>query len=729
MAEPLHIAVQRGWALPYFAAAAMVLLFVALVQSRGRGPVRRSFLGVLSAIAAAVASWGVVRVTQQPTVALWAGRSTLAIAAWLAPGSIAFATTLLDQPRPRLLRFGWALAALASLAALCTPWVVVSVRASRFGLMVQAGPLYQALLLELGVSLAAPILIAARLGRERRPIARRRLQLVMSSTMISSLALLDISAPLGLELPPLGWLPLLVSSTLLFLGVVRYRLLDVRLAAWRFLLWLLLTASGALPFTALAILLVRGATPGRPLTALFLGGALLLGMRLWIALVQPRVDRLVGQRRRNLALEMAALEGQLGTLKSVTEVGRAVDRFLAALGRRLAALVVIDGRGRPQLALSAWGAVPVPTRDSPLLHELQRARAPISVDEVRGPARLEIERACVRWGAEYLAPLVDGESLLGLLAVSPQQHGGTARIDEVEALDRVCVVATGALASARLYEQLQALSQELEHKAAARAKSLEKALDDLRGAEARLVANEKLATLGQIVAGVAADLREQVSAVFEHASRLRAHAEVLRRAGEEAKLAADPAFDEIVRDLPSLLDAVGEGARRASAIAQDLYGFAPAAERAAERRSLPLHAVVDSTLTLLGAQLRGITLLRSYDDSLPDVPVEPGPIGQVILNLVLNAAEAMRGKGKLALGTRRVDAATCELWVEDDGPGIPLELQSRIFEPFFTTKGHAAGTGLGLSVSFGIVERHRGRILVESAPGRGSTFRVQLPMT
>ena len=120
--------------------------------------------------------------------------------------------------------------------------------------------------------------------------------------------------------------------------------------------------------------------------------------------------------------------------------------------------------------------------------------------------------------------------------------------------------------------------------------------------------------------------------------------------------------------------------------------------------------------------------LRRYDHSLPDVPVEPGPMGQVVLNLVLNAAQAMNGRGRLTVGTRGLDSATCELFVTDDGPGIPPEVQARIFEPFFTTKGPSAGTGLGLSVSFGIVERHGGQVVVDSSPA-GSTFRVRLPMT
>jgi signal transduction histidine kinase len=717
-----------AWALPYFASGALVCVFAWLVLARGRGAVRRPMVGLLATVAGSLFAWGMLRVAGDAALALWAGRAGLAVGAWSTPAALAFGSALLDEPRPLRLKLSLAGAALSTLVALLTPWALAGAHLGRYGFVSDGGPLYLLLLLLLGATMLVPLDILRRLRRERRPLVRRQLQLMALSMLLGSLAFSDVAAPLGLELPPLAWLPLVTANLVMLLGVVRYRVLDVRLAAWRLSLWILLTASGALPFAALAAALVRGAPPRNLWETVFMGAGLLAAISAWVELVQPRVDALVGQRRRDLALEMASLEAQLGRLQTVAEVGRAVDSFLGALGRRLAALVEIDARGRPQLALSAWGAVPVPTRESPLLHELQRRRAPFSIDEVRGPARLEIERACVRWGAEYLAPLVDGEQLLGLLAISPRRHGGTPGIDEVAALDRVCVMVTAALASARLYQRLQALSVELEHKAEARSLEISRAVGDLRGAEARLLSSEKLATLGQIVAGVAADLRDQVAEVLALTGRLRASVEVLKQAGDHAQLSPDERFDEAARDLLPLLDAVSEGARRASAIAQDLSGFAPNDRAVAERRPIPLDTVVDATLGLLGAQLRDITVERRYDRTLPDVPMEPGPMGQVILNLVLNAAQAMNGRGKLTVGTRSLDEATCELFVADDGPGIPAEIQARIFEPFFTTKGPAAGSGLGLSVSFGIVERHGGQIVVDSSP-RGSTFRVRLPMT
>ena len=112
---------------------------------------------------------------------------------------------------------------------------------------------------------------------------------------------------------------------------------------------------------------------------------------------------------------------------------------------------------------------------------------------------------------------------------------------------------------------------------------------------------------------------------------------------------------------------------------------------------------------------------------LPRVRCYPGQLNQVFLNLLMNACDAIDGKGKIRIETRR-SARGVRLEFHDDGPGIPEEIQSRIFDPFFTTKPVGVGTGLGLSLSHGIIERHGGRIRVESEPGRGATFVIDLPL-
>jgi signal transduction histidine kinase len=126
--------------------------------------------------------------------------------------------------------------------------------------------------------------------------------------------------------------------------------------------------------------------------------------------------------------------------------------------------------------------------------------------------------------------------------------------------------------------------------------------------------------------------------------------------------------------------------------------------------------------------LNQVTLEKSVADSLPSVSGSGNQIQQVLMNLVLNAQQAMNGKpGKVLVEARPGAAGTIEIRVTDNGPGIPKEIQRRIFEPFFTTKPTGQGTGLGLSVSYGIVQEHKGTISVFSEVGKGTTFVIQLP--
>ncbi len=727
-----HFAVEwRPWAAPYLIASAICVAMIALVVTRGRGPVRRPFLGMLATVGGTLFTTGMVFVAGNQHTALWLVRASQSMAVWTAPCAIEFTHKLTGRPLERLRRIAWIAAAVTFVLSF-SPWIIGAARAYEWGWAGSAGTLYPIALVEMSLTLSVPITLFQHLPSEHRPLERRQLSLIMFASALGGLALVDALPILGISAPPVGWMPLLAGAFILLTAIIRHRLLDVRLALRRTLLWTGLTLVGAVPFALFAILAGPRLTHGQPLPLALLYAGLVIAMRGYLIALQPRIDRLVGRRRRDIDDELAHLANQAATLQTSEELGRAIDRFLAALDRRLAALVVIDEKGRTRVALSAWGAVPPPSRSSPLLVELAHAKSLIARD-TRGPAQLEIERACVRWGAEYLGPLVEGEQLLGLIAISPRQGGGVSDAVELEALDRMCVTVTGALAGARLYERLHALSNELEQKAAARSQSLAKTLRDLRGAEQRLVQSEKLASLGQIVAGVAADLSDQVRTAFDHVGRLRQHAEVLFGAADQARAAigaVDPQFDEIRRDLSPLLDAVSEGARRAHAIAQDLSRFAPSEESEAPpqpRVTAHLAALIDSTLTLVTGHLADVAVVRDYDETLPAIPVETGPLGQVILNLILNATQAMKGSGTLTLSTRRTEAHA-ELSVADTGPGIPPEVLPRIFEPFFSTKGPTVGTGLGLSISYGIVKRHGGRISVESTIGVGTRFRVHLPL-
>jgi two-component system NtrC family sensor kinase len=176
---------------------------------------------------------------------------------------------------------------------------------------------------------------------------------------------------------------------------------------------------------------------------------------------------------------------------------------------------------------------------------------------------------------------------------------------------------------------------------------------------------------------------------------------------------------------------VSEQTARAGRIVSDLLAFS--------RRSKPhrapsdLNAIVRATVGLVSHKLRLLNVGASLrlDERLPLLPCDASQMQQVVLNLVMNAAEATRGRGAghvAVLTSRSEDAEGLVLEVADDGEGIPKETLDRIFDPFFTTKDDGKGVGLGLAVVYGIVEAHGGRIEVQSSPGRGTTFQVMLPL-
>jgi signal transduction histidine kinase len=512
----------------------------------------------------------------------------------------------------------------------------------------------------------------------------------------------------------------------------------MRAAVNRAIGWIGVTFLGVVPFVAV-VLGLRAHLGENAISTAVLFGALLIGMRLFLSTVQPRLDSMFGRRRRDLAHELELVAEQAARLQPTEELGRVIDRCLRALERRLAALVVLDPHGRPKVAHSAWGAVPAPSRRSSFLTEISGEKGRVTRELARAEGRFEVERACVRWGADFLAPLYDGSGhLVGVLAVSPKRDGARTDAVEAEVLDRTEVIATAALVATQLYERVRLLGDELEQKANARSLDLAKALRDLRGAQQRLVQGHKLALLGQIVGGIATDLSEQVDRIHAQIAPIRNSMSVLVEASRpaadvpaaKAAAATPTGVDEIARDLDPLLDSISEGARRAHAIARDLSGFAPqggVGAPAFPRQRVVLAELIESTLKLVTVDLGEVRVARAYAADLPTVEVEPGPLGQVVLNLVLNALQAMSGRGILTLSTKRASSQV-EFTVSDTGPGIAPDVLPRIFEPFFSTKESAAGTGLGLWLSAGIVERQGGQLLVDSKPGRGTVFTVRLPI-
>ncbi len=266
----------------------------------------------------------------------------------------------------------------------------------------------------------------------------------------------------------------------------------------------------------------------------------------------------------------------------------------------------------------------------------------------------------------------------------------------------------------------------------------------LSEARQQLVQSEKLASIGQLAAGVAHEINNPIGYVHSNIGALEKYLEdvfAMLAAYQEAEASiADPAraakiaalrkqldLDFLSEDIPMLMGESKEGIARVKKIVQDLKDFSRV-DSSDEFQWANLHHGIDSTLNIVANEIKyKADVIKEYGD-LPDVECLPSQINQVIMNLCVNAAHAMgETRGRIVIRTGREDE---QVWIEvaDDGCGIPPANLQKIFDPFFTTKPVGKGTGLGLSLSYGIVKNHNGTLTVDSEPGRGTTFRITLPI-
>ena len=271
--------------------------------------------------------------------------------------------------------------------------------------------------------------------------------------------------------------------------------------------------------------------------------------------------------------------------------------------------------------------------------------------------------------------------------------------------------------------------------------SLKETNRKLEDAQNQLLQSEKMASIGQLAAGVAHEINNPVGFVNSNLSSLRHYIDGLMAliaeyegfegaldAAARQQLAATKArvdLDYMREDLPVLLRESADGLTRVKRIVQDLKDFSRVDN--ADWQEADLNAGLDSTLNVVLNEVKYKAEVRKNYGQLPAVRCLAAQLNQVFMNFIVNAAHAIEGSGIITLST---GVAGEWVWVEvaDSGCGMSSEVQKRIFEPFYTTKPVGKGTGLGLSLSFSIVQKHKGLIKVHSEPGKGSAFRVWLPV-
>jgi len=351
-----------------------------------------------------------------------------------------------------------------------------------------------------------------------------------------------------------------------------------------------------------------------------------------------------------------------------------------------------------------------------------------------------------RNGIELLREIVARYPDTAVIMVSgvdrPQRVRDALRLGAYDYLIKPCEMESLAISVERAIERRELARTAKRYKADLERRNTELAgrTAELQRLQAQIVHSEKMASLGQLAAGVAHELNNPAGFIYGNMDILKDYVSGLTRvltayegvplpnafAERVTKLKTEIDYDGMMAELDSIITDCQDGAERIRDVVQNLRLFSRLDE--AEVKRIDLHDGIDSTVRLLSRYYSSghVDLIREYG-SLPPVNCYAGQLNQVWMNLLINAAQAVGAGGEVKVSTS-YEGDMVEVVVSDTGCGVPAEHLSKIFDPFFTTKPVGEGTGLGLSISYGIIERHQGTITAKSQLGVGTSFTVRIPV-
>jgi signal transduction histidine kinase len=356
-----------------------------------------------------------------------------------------------------------------------------------------------------------------------------------------------------------------------------------------------------------------------------------------------------------------------------------------------ARFVPLVGYHIPKDVLGATAASSIPL-DDPVIRALKEARGAIAAVDSQSEAWSGgAASRVVAHKSMLIQPIFWKDELIGGFSLLWTEQVHRFATEELRLAEGIALQGALSIENSRLYE------------------GVKQQMAELKQTQAQLVQSTKLAAIGELAANIAHEINNPLTTVLGFASFIA-----------ERLPPDDPTREE--------LGLIQEEASRARDIVRDLLQFSR------QRDFMPEPADVNTVLEQVVAMVRRqgafnvVTVTEAYAADLPMVEMDVPRIKQVFLNIINNAVYAMKDGGSLTIRTA-VGTGTAHIAFEDTGPGIPAEILARIFDPFFTTKPEVSGTGLGLSVSLGIVQSHGGTIDVKSELGAGTTFTVTLPLT
>ncbi len=440
--------------------------------------------------------------------------------------------------------------------------------------------------------------------------------------------------------------------------------------------------------------------------------------------LQNLVDRVFDHNRARYRRAVKEVSDALAAMISIQEIVRRILWTLTeAMGIERAMVLLFDEQRKELRSVAAqgdWSAEALAfqiSSEHPLIDQLWNRREEFSrldFDDDFDPTE---RRACHAvfdaLQIKLIVPILFGVELLGIIAVGEKLSRERFVADDRQLLKTLANQSAIAIENAKAYEDIAKLNASLEQR-------VEERTRELRDTQAQLIQNEKMVSLGQLVAGVAHELNNPIGYVHANLQLIEDYVQKLEdpTLSDENRARAKDALERLIARSR-------EGTQRVKSIVEDLRTFSRL--DLAEVQETDLHECIERTISLIEHRLKaGIQIVRDYGE-LPRVRCFVGRINQVFMNLLVNACDALDGQGKILIKTRTTPVGVV-IEFSDTGPGIPKEIQNRLFEPFFTTKAVGKGTGLGLSISHGIIASHGGKISVHSTPGSGTTFRIELPL-
>ena len=604
-----------------------------------------------------------------------------------------------------------------------------------FGFFAKGGPLFYLFFSMNSLVLLYCLLLSYRqIKEETNPVKRNQIRYVfLGFGIYAILALLNVLPMSGIEIYPFGnfgFIPMIILA----FGVLKHDLLDMGFLIRKGMVYSSITAF-LMAFYAFLIVAFDMIFKGFKISDSFLFPVFLFLIILFVFIpvkekVQTVIDRIFFKGKYDYQKTLRDVSQAMRSILDMDEiVKRIIDTVINSMHATSVSVVLWNEEEKAFRVHSVKGECEKNVKEielrleSPLIALLMSQKRELFKHDIEeGDEWIINKRECLRQlgylHASLIVPMIFSNSVKGFIGIGYKKSGDLYTSEDLELLQTLANQSSISIENARSYRIIEDLNKNLEMKVRARTKELERALLEKERTQERLIRSESLAAVGQLVAGVAHELNNPLSSV---SSLIQSTLESLEKIDVKAEYE-----DEIIDDLRFTLKEL----MRAKEIIASLLDISRQTQGYTE--PVNINTVVKDALRVLYNQYKRyeVEIEEEFYEGIPEIKGNFANLGQVCLNIIKNSIQEVKGNaGNITLRTG-FDQESNRVIFEctDTGKGIPPSTIKDIFKPFFTTKEVGTGTGLGLYISHEIVKRHEGEIFVFSTPGKGTTFRVELPV-